>query len=56
MVSLNPNQRIFDVMNEIHRGAYRIPNIQRGFEWNKPRIAKLLDSITRPVPAMASPG
>ena len=50
MASLNPNQRIFDVMNEIHRGAYRIPNIQRGFEWNKPRIAKLLDSIMNGYP------
>ncbi len=50
MAKLNPNQRIFDVMGEIRRGTYRIPNIQRGFEWNKPRVAKLLDSIMHGYP------
>src|ERR1035437_1987419 len=50
MAKLNPNQRIFDVMGEIQRGTYRIPNIQRGFEWNKPRVAKLLDSIMHGYP------
>jgi len=50
MSNLNPNQRIYDVMAEIKRGTYRIPNIQRGFEWDKPRIAKLLDSIMNGYP------
>ena len=50
MANLNPNQRIYDVMGEIHRGTYRIPNIQRGYEWGKPRIAKLLDSIMNGYP------
>jgi hypothetical protein len=50
MAKLNPNQRIYDVMGEIQHGTYRIPNIQRGFEWNKPRIAKLLDSIMHGYP------
>jgi hypothetical protein len=50
MAKLNPNQRIYDVMGEIQRGTYHIPNIQRGFEWNKPRIARLLDSIMHGYP------
>lgn len=50
MAKLNPNQRIYDVMGEIKRGTYRIPNIQRGFEWNKPRVLKLLDSIMHGYP------
>ena len=50
MANLNPNQRIYDVMGEIHRGSYRIPNIQRGYEWGKARIAKLLDSIMNGYP------
>lgn len=50
MANLNPNQRIHDVLLDIHRGYYRIPNIQRGYEWDKPRIAKLLDSIMNGYP------
>ena len=45
MSDLNPNQRIYDVTQAIHQGRYRIPNIQRGYEWEPDRIAKLLDSI-----------
>lgn|GEM_PF-1078248 len=44
-MSLNPNQRIVDVLQAIHQGHYRIPNIQRGYEWNQERVLKLLDSI-----------
>ena len=50
MPNLNPNQRIFDVLQDIHRGAYRIPNIQRGYEWDQGRVAKLLDSIMNGYP------
>ncbi len=50
MATLNPNQKIHDVLGEIKRGTYRIPNIQRGYEWDKPRIAKLLDSIMNGYP------
>ena len=50
MPNLNPNQRIYDVLQEIHRGAYRIPNIQRGYEWDQARVAKLLDSIMNGYP------
>ncbi len=45
MFDLNPNQRIYDVAQAIHQGRYRIPNIQRGYEWGTGRVAKLLDSI-----------
>lgn len=44
-MNINANQRIFDVMQAIHTGQYRIPNIQRGYEWNQERVIKLLDSI-----------
>jgi hypothetical protein len=50
MTNLNPNQRIIDVLLDIHRGYYRIPNIQRGYEWDKTRISKLLDSIMNGYP------
>jgi hypothetical protein len=50
MPRLNPNQRIYDVLTEIDRGAYRLPNIQRGFEWEGDRICKLLDSVLHEYP------
>ena len=50
MASINPNQRIHDVLEEIDQDHYRLPNIQRGFEWDKPRIVKLLDSIMNGYP------
>jgi hypothetical protein len=42
---INPNQRVYDVVQAIHQGRYRIPNIQRGYEWDQARVTKLLDSI-----------
>lgn len=48
--ALNPNQRIYDVLLDIQQDRYRIPNIQRGYEWDKPRITKLLDSIMNGYP------
>lgn len=44
-MDLNPNQRIFDVTKAIDSGAYRVPSIQRGYEWGPDRVTKLLDSI-----------
>ena len=44
-MDLNPNQRIFDVLQAIERGVYRVPSIQRGYEWPPDRVNKLLDSI-----------
>jgi uncharacterized protein with ParB-like and HNH nuclease domain len=29
----------------IHRGVYRVPSIQRGYEWGQDRVTTLLDSI-----------
>jgi hypothetical protein len=45
MGDLNPNQHIYDVLQDIGRGRFRIPNIQRGYEWNHERVTKPLDSI-----------
>jgi len=50
MSNLNPNQRIYDVLLEIERGQYRIPDIQRGYEWDKERAANLMDSILNGYP------
>jgi Protein of unknown function DUF262 len=50
MPNLNPNQRIYDVLKDIERGVYRLPNIQRGFEWDEDRICKLLDSVLHEYP------
>jgi len=50
MPNLNPNQRIYDVLQDIERGIYRLPNIQRGFEWQEDRICKLLDSVLHEYP------
>src|SRR5262245_34826186 len=44
-MDLNPNQRIFDVLKAVERGTYRVPSIQRGFEWGPERVSKLLDSV-----------
>lgn len=44
-MNINPNQTIYSVLQEIHAGKYRIPSIQRGYEWGPERVTKLLDSI-----------
>lgn len=53
MSSLAPNQRIFDVLSAIKQGTYRIPNIQRGYEWDEERVTKLLDSVMSGYPVGA---
>ncbi|MBU6482964.1 MAG: DUF262 domain-containing protein [Nitrospirae bacterium] len=49
-MNLNPNARIHDVADDIGRGLYRIPSIQRGYEWGQQRALKLLDSIMNGYP------
>ncbi len=44
-MEFNPNQSIFDVMKIIEKGDFRLPNIQRGYEWDQDRVTKLFDSI-----------
>jgi hypothetical protein len=46
----DPNQKIASVLREIHAGSFRIPNIQRGYEWDPQRVLKLLDSIMNGYP------
>lgn len=50
MPRFDPNQRIFDVLSDVNEGAFRIPNIQRGYEWDSQRVLKLLDSIMNGYP------
>lgn len=45
MTDINPNQRVYDVIKALKQGTYRIPNIQRGYEWDQARVLKLLDSV-----------
>jgi hypothetical protein len=49
-MNANPNQRIHDVVMAIGQKQYCIPSIQRGYEWNKQRVLKLLDSIMNGYP------
>lgn len=50
MPKFDPNQKIASVLKEIHAGSFRIPNIQRGYEWDSQRVLKLLDSIMNGYP------
>lgn len=45
MPELAPAQRVYEIMQNLKSGKYQIPNIQRGYEWDPPRVLKLLDSI-----------
>jgi len=41
MSEIAPTRGVHDVLSDIHRGRYRIPNIQRGYEWDEERVSKL---------------
>ena len=42
--------KIVDVIQDIHKGKYRLPAIQREFVWNPSQIEKLFDSLMRDYP------
>jgi hypothetical protein len=42
--------KVSDIVSELSRGGFRIPEIQRKFVWTRPQIAKLLDSLYRGFP------
>jgi uncharacterized protein DUF262 len=50
MPDFNPNQRICDVLQRLDQGKFRLPNIQRGYEWDPQRVLKLFDSIMNGYP------
>lgn len=50
MPKFAPNQKIANILMDIHEGTFRIPNIQRGYEWDQQRVLKLLDSIMNGYP------
>ncbi len=50
MPKVPEQQRIFDVVEDIHKGGYRLPSIQRSFVWEEERACKLLDSIMSEYP------
>ena len=49
-MDIQPNQRIYDVVKNIKKEEFKIPNIQRGYEWDQERVIKLFDSIMRGYP------
>src|ERR1035441_9718826 len=43
--------KLFDLIYEIgNKGTIRIPRFQRDYVWERPRVAKLFDSIYREFP------
>jgi Protein of unknown function DUF262 len=50
MPKFDPNQKIASVLKDVNIGTFRIPNIQRGYEWDAQRVLKLLDSIMNGYP------
>jgi uncharacterized protein with ParB-like and HNH nuclease domain len=50
MSSINPRQRIYDVVKDIKEDRYRLPSIQRSFVWEEERICKLMDSLMNDYP------
>jgi len=45
MGTLNPTQRIIDVVRNITERKYQLPSIQRPFVWEEDQILRLLDSL-----------
>lgn len=42
---------ISELMGKVTRGELRLPEIQRGYVWKPPQVAKLLDSLYREYPS-----
>ncbi len=45
MGDLNPTQTVIGVIDDIERGRYQLPSIQRQFVWGESQVLRLLDSI-----------
>jgi len=44
-IKIKSDYKLADIIREIERGVLRIPQFQREFVWDKPRVMKLLESI-----------
>lgn len=44
-IKIKSDYKLADIIREIERGVLRIPQFQREFIWDKPRVMKLLESI-----------
>ena len=42
---------VTSLVERVDRGEIRLPEIQRGFVWKSPQVAKLLDSLYRQYPS-----
>lgn len=44
-IKIKGDYKLADIVNDIERGVLRIPQWQREFVWDKPKVIKLLESI-----------
>lgn len=44
-IKIKSDYKLADIIREIEKGVLRIPQFQREFVWDKPRVMKLLESI-----------
>ncbi|MBU1110583.1 DUF262 domain-containing protein [Patescibacteria group bacterium] len=49
-IKIKNDYKLADIIREIERGVLRIPQFQREFVWDKPRVIKLLESIYKEYP------
>jgi len=44
-IKIKSDYKLADIIREIEKGVLRIPQFQREFVWDKPKVMKLLESI-----------
>ena len=44
-IRIKSDYKLADIIHDIEKGILRIPQFQREFVWDKPRVIKLLESI-----------
>ena len=49
-IKIEPGLKLGDIISGIEKGKVRIPRFQREFVWERPKVAKLLDSIYHQFP------
>jgi len=49
-IKIKGDYKLADIVHDIEKGILRIPQFQREFVWDKPRVIKLLESIYREYP------
>ena len=44
-IKIKGDYKLADIVHDIEKGILRIPQFQREFVWDKPRVMRLLESI-----------